>query len=154
MALWINFSFIYVLHVGKARQPNLVSGELTQMGNSPSTRHIFDFFKTPKQTPLLTPRTPPTPPPPPTKLQSHPVFLQVTQFSFWRVNSRGKFALDSADIFLLDLAGSDLLLHFSRFLGITPEQQKSWGQTVQSIKKCKVKIRSLLWLFLSNHNMN
>ena len=43
-------SIFYVLHVGKARQPNLVSGELMQVGNSPSTQ------QTPKRTPLLTPK--------------------------------------------------------------------------------------------------
>ena len=38
----------------------------------------------------------------------------------------------------------DMLLHFSRFLGITPKQQKSSGQMVQFKKKYKGKIMSRL----------
>ena len=63
----MNFSFMYVLHVGKARQPNLVSGELMQVGNSPSTQQTFDFFQDPKTDPSVDPqrkKTPPLPRPP------------------------------------------------------------------------------------------
>ena len=62
-------------YVGKARQLNLVSGELTHMGNSPSTRQPFDFFKTPKRTPLLSPKEQNPPP-----LQQN---CKVTLY-FWR----------------------------------------------------------------------
>jgi hypothetical protein len=44
-----------------------------------------------------------------------------------------KFSLDSTNVFLLNLSGPDLLLHFPGFLRVPAEQQKAGSQPVQPV---------------------
>jgi len=49
-----------------------------------------------------------------------------------------KFSLDSANVFLLNLSGPDLLLHFPGFLRVPAEQQKAGSQPVQPVDGSEV----------------
>lgn len=54
------------------------------------------------------------------------------------VNSLWEFSLDTANVLLLHLSISDLMLHLSRFLRTTSEQQQARRQPIQSMYRPQV----------------
>ncbi len=49
------------------------------------------------------------------------------------INLLRKFPLDAANVFLLNLSGPDLLLHFPGFLRVPAEQQEAGSEPVQPV---------------------
>ena len=49
-----------------------------------------------------------------------------------------EFSVDSADVFLLDLPGTDLLLHFAGLFGVPAEEQQSGSESVQPVDRPQI----------------